>query len=267
MITCPDAGFFFMHIPKNGGSSVRDQIQPLDHFEGKFLGTKQHKELGFYDSSHVPLGMLKQYFPDAFSLVSSLEGYAILRDPVDRFASSIAQRFRQIHGRRVDQVTPADVIAEVDAVITHLRDRKDHLHHKFSHFIPQSSFVELDGAPIVRNRYRISDTRFLLRDLSSRLDAPLVEDFHSNKTVTFRYPWMAGPAIAAKDFVKARAPAGMVDSIRRVAMKALTTPRVQSIDTEIGKSDDIQSFIVEYYARDIELFAATGPRSDRIQDT
>lgn len=262
MITCPQAGFFFVHIPKNGGSSVRDQIQSEDVFDGQFLGTKQHPELGFYDSSHVPLEVLRRHFPEAFSTISGLDGYCIMRDPLDRFSSSIAQRFRQIHKRRPDEVTAQDVRDEVTTVIAHLDEQGDTYHHKFSHFIPQADFIELDGSTFVRNIYHIRDTPRLLRALSDRLGKPLVEDFHSNKTVTFRHDWMARPAIYAKNWLKSVAPAPVVDRVRKLAMGALTKPRVQIIDDEIRNSDTIRDFIRETYARDYELLS--GLRTEQI---
>lgn len=261
MITCPDAGFYFMHIPKNGGSSVRDQIQPFDVFEGQFLGTKTHPEIGVYDSSHVPLATLRQYFPEAFATIEPLEGYAILRHPLDRFCSALAQRFRQIHQRRPDEVTPEEVRAEVETVLDALRAAEGgSLDKKFSHFLAQADFIELDGGRMVQNVYRIGEIPKLIERLSERLGTHLAKDFHSNRTVTFRYNWMAGPVTAAKDLVKATLPAATADKLRRAAMSVLTKPKVASIDDQVRQSADLVGFIETHYARDYALFETT-PRS------
>ena len=260
MIVCPEAGFFFMHIPKNGGSSVRDQIQAFDHFEGQFRGTKKHPEIGLYDSAHVPLAMLRDHFGEAFATISTLEGYGIVRNPVDRFASSMAQRFRQIHDRRPDTVSNEDVKAELDAVFEELSQTGRPIDRGFSFFIRQTEFVDLDGARMVTNLYRLSDTGLLIRALGERLQKNLVEDFHSNKTVTFRYDWAARPAIAMKDFVKAHAPTRVADGLRRVAMKALTTPKVQTINELIRGSKEVQEFITTYYRGDFDLFESVPAR-------
>ena len=263
MIVCPEAGFFFIHIPKNGGSSVRDQIQPFDHFEGQFRGTKKHPEIGLYDSAHVPLAVLRDHFTEAFSMISTLEGYGIVRNPVDRFASSMAQRFRQIHNRRPDTVSNEDVKTELDAVFDELSQTDRPVHHEFSFFIRQTEFIDLDGTRMVSNLYRLSDTKLLIRALGERLQKPLVEDFHSNKTVTFRHDWAARPAIAMKDFVKAYAPTRVADGLRRVAMKALTTPKVQAINEHVRGSKEAQEFITTYYREDFDLFESIASRQSQ----
>lgn len=256
MIVCPEAGFFFIHIPKNGGSSVRDQIQPFDHFKGQFRGTKEHPDLGVYDSAHVPLDLLRDHFPEAFATISTLEGFGIVRDPVDRFASSMAQRFRQIHQRRPDTVSEVEVRAEVDAVIAELSQTGRPIRRDFAFFLRQTAFVDLDGTRMVPNLYRLSDTGLLIRALAQRLQKPLVEDFHSNKTVTFRHDWMAGPVTALKDVVKAYMPARLADGLRRTALKMLTTPKVQTIDAQVRNSKEVQAFISTYYREDFDLFGS-----------
>lgn len=260
MIVCPEAGFFFMHIPKNGGSSVRDQIQPFDHFGGAFRGTKEHPMLGLYDSAHVPLALVRDHFPDAFATLSTLEGYAILRDPADRFSSSMAQLFRQIRQRRPDTVTAQEVRAELDTVIAELTRGDRRPAPEFAFFTRQSEFVDLCGTRMVSNLYRLSDTGLLIRALGQRLNTPLVEDFHSNKTVTFRHDWMAGPVTALKDFTKAHAPSRITDALRRGAMRLLTTPKVETIDAEVRASEEVQSFIAKFYRADFELFHSVPAR-------
>lgn len=254
MIVCPEAGFFFMHIPKNGGSSVRDQIQPFDHFEGRFRGTKEHPDLGLYDSAHVPLDVLRDYFPDAFEAILPLEGYAIVRDPVDRFVSAMAQRFRQIHQRRPDTVTAEDVRQELDMVMAELEQTGRPVARDFAFFIRQTAFVDLGGTRLVKHLYRLSDTPLIIRALGQRLETPLSEDFYSNKTVTFRHDWMARPAIALKDIVKAYLPARAADGLRRMAMNVLTTPKVETIDAQVRASKEVRSFISSYYRADFDLF-------------
>ena len=254
MIVCPEAGFFFIHIPKNGGSSVRDQIQSFDYFEGQFRGTKEHPDIGLYDSAHVPLAVLCDHFPDAFAMISKLEGYGIVRDPVDRFASSVAQRFRQIQQRRPDTVSDHDVCAELDTVIKELSRTEQPIRREFAFFIRQIEFVDLGGTRMVPNLYRLSNTGQLIHTLGKRLQKPLVEDFHSNKTVTFRYDWMAGPVIALKDLVKKYAPDRMTDGLRRTALKMLTTPKVETIDAQVRGSTEVMSFISDYYHKDFILF-------------
>ena len=259
MIVSSDNGFFFVHIPKNGGSSVRDQIQPMDDTKGLFLGTKEHPELGVYDSSHVPLLWLQAHFGDWFDVISGLEGFALLRDPVGRFASSTAQRFRQFKGKTPSDVTRAEIHAEIDEVIAHLTDCGRFPDSRMSHFMRQSEFVMLDGRRMVSHLYRLEDIDLLIGALARMSDTPLVTDFHSNKSFELRYRWIKGPLTASKDLAKKYLPNPVTDRLRRTAIRLLARQGDTDFGAVVSGSQEIRNFIETYYAEDFTLFETTPP--------
>lgn len=260
MIVCQDSGFYFVHIPKNGGSSVRDQIQPLDDTEGLFLGTKQHPELGYYDSSHVPLVWLKAHFPDWHRVILGLDGYCLVREPHGRFASSLTQRFRQHRHKSPNEVTRAEVVAEIDTVIRELETCGRFPTNTFAHFIRQTEFVFEDDTQLVRNTFRLENIDLLIGELAERLGRPLETGFHSNKSFEFKYKWAERPVSKSKDIVKKVLPAKVVDRLRRVVIAQLAASGETVFQSVLKESGEVRAFVERYYAGDFRLFETVTPR-------
>lgn len=259
MIISSQNGFFFVHIPKNGGSSVRDQIQSMDDTKGLFLGTKEHAELGIYDSSHVPLVWVQQHFSEWYDSIRALEGFCLLRDPLERFASSTAQRFRQFKGKTPSDVTQTEIHAEIDEVITHLSECDRFPISEMSHFMRQSEFVMLDGVQIVKHTYRLDDIDLLIGALSRKSGTPLVTGFHSNKSFELRHRWIKKPLTISKDLAKKYLPNPVTDRLRRTAIQLLSKQGKTEFSEVVAGSQDIRNFIETYYAEDFKLHESIPP--------
>lgn len=259
MIVCQESGFYFMHIPKNGGSSVRDQIQAWDDTKGQFMGTRQHPDLGYYDSGHVPLVWLSAHFSNWYNVVSELEGYCLVRQPNARFASSLTQRFRQHRNKSPNDVTRADIVAEVDTVIEELESCDQFPRSTFAHFIRQTEFIFLEDTQIVQNTFRLENINLLIGELAQRLNTPLETGFHSNKSFEFKYKWAKAPVLTSKDIVKKVLPAKIVDKLRRGTIALLASSGGTVLQSVLRESSEINAFVERYYAADFELYESVLP--------
>jgi hypothetical protein len=202
---------------------------------------------------------MKTYFGGWFERLEGLEGFCLLRDPMTRFASSTAQRFRQFKKKTPSDVSTAEIHAEIDTVIDHLSGCGRFPINEMSHFMRQSEFVMLDGVQIVKNTYRLADIDLLIGALARMSGAPLVTDFHSNKSFELRYRWVKGPLTVSKDIAKKYLPNPVTDRLRRAAIGLLAKKGGTGFDQVVSGSREIRDFIESYYADDYALYAATPP--------
>ena len=254
MITCASSGFSFLHIPKNGGSTIRDQIEDFDDFGNMFSGRKKSEKFGFYDSAHVPLIRLRSDWPTEFDIISKLDLFAIVRNPSDRFHSAMAQRIRQHLHRNPSELAKSEVFNEIEYVLNHLRDHQDFPEYEFVHFCRQVDFIELDGKEFVQNLFLICELSDLISEFSSRLGTNLLRDIKVNKTITFRHDSLASASIKLKNAAKRILPFSVYSLTREYAMKALTVDGAENLRSAINESNELQSFIEDFYRKDLEIF-------------
>jgi hypothetical protein len=79
--------FIFIHNPKCGGTTVRGSLMGFDsRGDNYWMFEKQYgREI---DKAHLPLDLLKIYFPEEFRLLSEYFVFGFVRHPIDRFVSS-----------------------------------------------------------------------------------------------------------------------------------------------------------------------------------
>ena len=84
--------FVFIHIPKCAGTSVRSRIEHLDDRRGAYSSRlDEHPELGLLNYVHIPLSTLRDHFPHEYECVKAYRSLAIMRNPAERFVSSVSQ--------------------------------------------------------------------------------------------------------------------------------------------------------------------------------
>lgn len=266
MIISDKHRFVFIHIPKCAGTFVRSTVEPFDDTGGRFSNhVGEHPQLGLVDYVHLPLKVLKEYFPSEFERVVDYDAFAILRDPFARFPSALAQRLRMYKRVALNSLSEVEIEREVDEVIDYLTQQQGLLRHDFIHFERQVNYVQLEGELVVRRLYAVNQVNDLLDDIGRLVGHDICEQGGGaavqNLTYMYRNQAMAGlfrrliPAVPAG--IRAMLPSAGKEFIRRMVY----VPRSQK-EPKVFLSQHVQDFVRSYYAADFELLSSLGLASD-----
>ncbi|MEM6422686.1 MAG: hypothetical protein AAF698_08865, partial [Pseudomonadota bacterium] len=251
-------------IPKNGGSSVHDQIRRFDERESFFFQRRDLPGHGRYDYAHLPLAYLRAHFPDDLETIRRLETFAVLRDPADRFVSALSQRARQHLKKTLAELDQGALDAEIGRIRDHLQEHPRYPEFAFVHFVPQQAYVELDGERVVTRLYPIERMPDLMRALEERLGVPLIHDFHANRTVTFRNPERRATLLKWKDKAKGALPTWAYFRLKELALPLFTEVGAGENAKRARATFENDALFQEYYADDNRLYAEIAGAHNKI---
>ncbi|MFT6073168.1 MAG: hypothetical protein ACI80I_003225 [Akkermansiaceae bacterium] len=248
--------FGFVHIPKCAGSTVRQQLRDRDDLNERFYHTIQVPDFTKINGNHTQLSVLKQYFPDDFDALRAVTSYAITRDPLERFVSSVAQYLRST-GVDPGSMRPAEILQNTRDIITALRaPAQDHV-IRHTIFFPQVDYVYLEGEKIVDHVYTIEHMDAFFDRLETQHDLHLIRDKKWNPTVTYRMPAMSGRVQSAKKLAQKYLPMKAYVSLREVGLRMLTTPGAPKLEQTLHNDAGVRAFVAEHYAADWQLYRDT----------
>lgn len=244
--------FAFIHIPKNGGSTVIGQFGGFDDFDGQsFHGVGFHHVLGEIFYGHVPLWVIERYFPREFAHISNTWACVVTREPLARFRSAMAQRSRQFLGRSIQELSSAELKQESEKIMRHLEANDSLPAVEFSHFIRQIDFVEHDGQRIVTNIFPLEELDSLIAELAIKTGVEPLQQAR-NRTEYTRFGYVGELACNAWEFFGPGIPKKMKNLIRD-KVRPIIMSSGNSIDHLEIMDDQLLNFVNEYYARDFEL--------------
>lgn len=248
----------FIHIPKCAGTSIRRLLQDFDDLKGAHTGkVATHEQLGLLDYVHIPLPVLSEHFPELYQKVKSYHSFAIVRDPFERFASSVTQRLKMYHKKRLKDISDKDITTEIKNCIRFLKNNNELtlLPAEYIHFQRQSSYIFNEGK-IISKLYLMEDIKACETDIEKifNLETKTIgKSTQSNKTVVYRSDFIKKIYLIAKpylvEFVKPLIPELIMAKLRDI----IYVPRDRRMKL-LFTNEYVTTFIQSYYARDIEIY-------------
>ena len=254
MIISDQKKIVFIHIPKCGGTYVRHKLVHLDDRQGAYTSRlERHPDLGLLNFVHMPLKTLRDHFPAEYECVTSYFSFAILRDPRDRFASSVAQycnRYSATLFKHHTRVTLQRQVSELIGQLTQLDNLcpGDRLPAELIHFQRQSDYTHIDGEQVLSRLVFLKDVDEFLAALLGSEDLRDVDRTQSNETKIYRNQAIKALASIGGKLapgVAQRLPASMSSWIHKSLYRG-----VNNHFDSVFSNADVAAFIAEYYALD-----------------
>ena len=163
MLLYDKAGLAFIHVPKNGGKSIRAALDAacpinlaptaadLDMTVEQLLADYEsgrgvtHPVLGQVKIEHLPLVFWEEHFPRTFAAFTPLKSFVMLRDPRDRFFSAVLQRLGEYQDLKNLRADDPLVTKEALRVCEWLGTREAFCDIDHIHFTRQADYVSLHG--------------------------------------------------------------------------------------------------------------------------
>lgn len=245
--------FGFVHIPKCAGSTIRHQLRDIDDLQGAFFGTKVLPDGRQINGNHVPLQVLKVHYPEAWDALCGVTSYVIVRDPMGRFLSAMAQYLRG-NVREAAEMRKDEILSEALQIIATVTDQNAPQTVKHAVFYPQVDFVYLEGQQVITHVVAMDDVDLLFDRMTTQHDLTIIRDKVWNPTVTYRVPAMSGALNRVKDISKQYLPMKTYVNLRELAVRTLTTKGVPKLEEVLQASGDVQDFVSRFYAEDATLY-------------
>jgi hypothetical protein len=270
MIICPTQGFVFVHIPKCAGSAVGSQIKLCDPDHVAFSKVVSHPELGTIDNVHVPLGPLRAHFPDRYAAVRDMVAFCMLRDPLERFGSSLRQMLWRFEKRPMTAIPPDELrdtalrtLEKVDAELDRPEERMPT--HQLVHFTRQVDYVYDRGERLVDHALPLELVPDLISYFSRLSGVPLDGGVRANQNVDLKVKALTGPAFAVNAALRRGLPQGAHARIKGAALRMLSSGRSAAESSGLLDLPEIREFVASHYARDAELYAAARADAPRLK--
>ena len=259
MIISDEHGFVFVHIPKCAGTTVRKFLKKFNCRKDTLYGFDNHPDLGRLDMGHIPLFTLREHFFSDFEALQIYWSFAVVRNPFDRFVSSLSERFKTHKGKSIKQCSEKEIRSAIRETIEYLTENENCLlSHEFIHFQKQVDYIKLDGEQIIESLYTIEQIDELVADFQSKIGSRLENSFshpsntYFNRSFVYRNHFLriAHVTLGYKlnSVVKV-----LPESIKQKARDYVYASPNNKL-SDILEKDHVQAFIRDYYSDDIILY-------------
>jgi hypothetical protein len=262
MIISDKYGFAFIHIPKSGGSTVRHALMHLDERKAVYYERErdQHPKLGATDFAHLPLQALRDHFAADFALLHRYRSFALIRDPMRRFASSLHEYLHWKEGKVLADLPGHRVKELASEVVAKLKDHEDGtpiFNPALIHFSRQSDFVELDWQRIVSDLYPLER----LDEMLSAIGQMAGEEISSrpiNQRIQYRGEVLKSASEASQRAVRSVMPEAIWRPLFNISRNTMIKLRLVKLDSTKPFhqifSPETEEFVRQFYRRDFEIY-------------
>ena len=261
--------FAFVHIPKSAGTTVRFALAELDERSERYFdqSRREHGGLGMLDFAHLPLALVKQLYPDDFALLADYRSFALIRDPMARFSSSLHEYLHWNTDEKLAEVSPQrreEFVAQVIEKLSSLGDSEPVTDPALIHFSRQSDYVELDGERIVTSVYPVKGIGAMMEEISA-ITGTALDHSPRNQRMSYRFGALQSVSEGVQKGLKMILPRAVWKPIFLFAHSALTRTGIIRIEKPKPFSDlfgkDVESFVRKFYARDFALLEEVSPKA------
>lgn len=258
MIICHDRKFVFVHVPKNGGTSIRKLIKEAvpnsTQYQAQVVRLPITGEEA--DLSHLTMKQVRVNYPDIFDILLAFESFCIVRCPQSRFKSAMAQ---YITNYLCDELASYNS-AHLDDVAKNICSKLSGSHNEsrsveLVHFVPQVEFIFDQGVQVVEHLFCLEDGLAIDDFLRLRLGAlgSFREVKENQKTMVKEGYLYTSVALLARFL-----PTSWVSSSIRKYLKNLYRKPIDAVSdipfNDWIASSEIRAFCNDFYAEDFTLY-------------
>ena len=261
MIVSDTHRFAFVHIPKSAGTTVRFALMGYDERRKRYYdkGRCDHPTRGALDHAHLPLALVKALHPDDFERLIEFRSFALIRDPMSRFASSLHEYLHWMGEKPLSDLTPdqrAVAVARVIAKLESLPDDQPITDPTLIHFSRQSDYIELDGKQVITDVYSTEDLLAMMAAIEELIGTELPV-FSKNERVSYPFPALRSVSEWAQRQLGSALPLSISRPILRGAREMLVAAGVVSMDRTVKFANmfdaETEAFVKAFYARDFAI--------------
>lgn len=259
----------FLHVPKNGGKSIRAALEArfpvelgptaadlgmtTDELAAGLAGGDgiAHPALGQVKLEHLPLTFWHEYFPQTFAAFAKSRSLVLLRDPRDRFFSAILQRLGEYQDMKTLRADDPVVTEEAMRVCDWLDGRGAFSDMEYIHFTRQSDYVELDGARHVTALFPLDRTdaaeAWIAEGAGEAIE--VTHDHARREPKAWAKPIQPVVRFVGRNLIPGPIKRAIYPLWRASGAFEDASKRYKAIELD----PKVESFIDQYYARDGEL--------------
>lgn len=239
----------FIHIPKNGGTTVRRQMLQLHDIEASFAAAANLAGIGRVHLAHLPIRTIQEHFPEVYQILLTCQVFAVCRDPFSRFRSSVSQHFKLYKNIAIASLDEAELRSRILGLIDEIETSPDVLPIKLNHFIRQTEMLD-DEMDV--SLFALEDLADMMERISARTGIPMRHDRKDNETISLRDERLRKPLSLIAVELEKRLPSPAYQTLQKLAKRALQKPIPEKTE-DIFHSPEIMDFVKTHYADDVKL--------------